>query len=177
MFSKAMKKNKAFTISVIGLSIILLVIGFFLWKSQSNSNIKVFNSFEDCAKAGYPIMESFPEQCRVPGGKTFTKQVSEQSNWQEETIEEIGLTLKHPKIQEDIERYHRLKTQVLYQEFIDGHLAEFNRIPQTSADKNEMTKSYLSHILQVGTAEERQEALSFIKTKFILSKRAITIQK
>jgi len=40
------------------------------------------------------------------------------------------------KIQEDIERYHRLKT-----------LAEFNRIPQTSADKNEMTKNYLLHIL------------------------------
>ena len=81
------------------------------------------------------------------------------------------------KIQEDIERYHRLKTQVLHQEFIDGLLAEFNRIPQTSADKNEMTKNYLLHILQIGTAEERQEALSFIKTKFILSKRAITIQK
>ncbi len=81
------------------------------------------------------------------------------------------------KIQEDIERYHRLKTQVLHQEFIDGHLGEFNRIPQTSADKNEMTKNYLLHILQIGTVEERQEALSFIKTKFILSKRVITIQK
>lgn len=81
------------------------------------------------------------------------------------------------KIQEDIERYHRLKTQVLHQEYIDGHLAEFNRIPQTSADKNEMTKNYLLHILQIGTAEERQEALSFIKTKFILSKRTIIIQK
>lgn len=81
------------------------------------------------------------------------------------------------KIQEDIERYHRLKTQVLHQEFIDGHLAEFNRIPQTADDKNEMTKNYLLHILQVGTAEERQEALSFIKTKFILSKRTIKIKK
>jgi gamma-glutamyl phosphate reductase len=81
------------------------------------------------------------------------------------------------KIQKDIERYHRLKTQVLHQEFIDGHLAEFNRVPQTSADKNEMTKNYLLHILQIGTVEERQEALSFIKTKFILSKRTITIQK
>ena len=43
--------------------------------------------------------------------------------------------------------------------------------------KNEMTKNYLLHILQVGTAEERQEALSFIKTEFILSKKTITIQK
>lgn len=97
MFSKTMAKNKAFVIPAIGLSIILLVIGFFLWKSQNNSNIRAINSFEDCAKAGYPIMESFPEQCRVPGGKTFTKQVSEQSNWQEERIEEIGLIFKHPK--------------------------------------------------------------------------------
>lgn len=97
MFSKTMTKNKAFVVPAIGLLVILLVIGIFLWKSQSNSNIKAINSFEDCAKAGYPIMESFPEQCRVPGGKTFTKQVTEQSNWQKETIEEIGLTFKHPK--------------------------------------------------------------------------------
>jgi hypothetical protein len=81
------------------------------------------------------------------------------------------------KIQEDIERYNRLKTQVLHQEFIDGHLGEFNRIPQTSADKNEMAKNYLLHILHVGTIEERQEALSFIKTKFILSKKTIKLIK
>jgi hypothetical protein len=81
------------------------------------------------------------------------------------------------KIQEDIERYHRLKSQVLHQEYIDGHLGEFERIPKTSADKSEMTKNYLLHILQVGTAEERQEALTFIKTKFILTNKTIVIQK
>jgi hypothetical protein len=81
------------------------------------------------------------------------------------------------KIQEDIERYHRLKSQVLHQEFLDGHLGEYDRIPKSTADKNEMTKNYLLHILQVGTAEERQEALSFIKTKFILTNKTIIIQK
>lgn len=81
------------------------------------------------------------------------------------------------KIHEDIDRYHRLKTQVLHQEYMDGYLAEQNRIPENAADKNEMTKNYLLHILKIGTAEERQEALSFIKTKFILSKREIIIQK
>jgi hypothetical protein len=30
------------------------------------------NSFEDCVKAGYPIMESYPPQCRTPDGRTFT---------------------------------------------------------------------------------------------------------
>lgn len=32
------------------------------------------DSFEDCAAAGYPIMDSYPEQCAVPGGPSFTKQ-------------------------------------------------------------------------------------------------------
>jgi hypothetical protein len=86
----------------------------------------------------------------------------------------LGITRK---IQEDIERYHRLKTQVLHQEFIDGYLAEFNRIPESGNDKNEMMKNYLLHILQIGTAEERLEVLSFIKTKFILSQREIIIEK
>lgn len=31
------------------------------------------NSFEDCAAAGYPIMESFPEQCRTPDGRLFVR--------------------------------------------------------------------------------------------------------
>ncbi len=81
------------------------------------------------------------------------------------------------KIHSDIERYHRLKTQVLHQEFIDGYLAEFNRIPESGNDKNLMMKNYLLHILKIGTAEERVEVLSFIKTKFILSQREIIIEK
>ena len=33
------------------------------------------NSFDECAAAGYPIMESYPRQCAVPGGGTFTEKV------------------------------------------------------------------------------------------------------
>jgi len=80
------------------------------------------------------------------------------------------------KIQEDIDRYHRLKTQVLNQEYLDGHLSEFEIIPQKIMDKNEMTKNYLLHILQIGTSEERQEAISFIKTKFILANKTISLK-
>lgn len=28
-------------------------------------------SFEECTAAGYPVMESYPRQCKVPGGQTF----------------------------------------------------------------------------------------------------------
>lgn len=29
------------------------------------------NSFEECVAAGNPVMESYPERCRTPDGKTF----------------------------------------------------------------------------------------------------------
>lgn len=39
---------------------------------------KIIASFADCAGAGYPIMESYPEQCTTPDGKHFVneKQIS-----------------------------------------------------------------------------------------------------
>lgn len=60
-------------------------------------NISQITSFEECAKAGYPIMESYPEQCRTPSGETFTRQLSAESNLQTQTVEEVGLTFKYPK--------------------------------------------------------------------------------
>lgn len=33
------------------------------------------NSFEDCVEAGYPVMESYPPQCRTAGGKHFTQEL------------------------------------------------------------------------------------------------------
>jgi hypothetical protein len=33
------------------------------------------NSFEDCVQAGYPVMESYPRQCRTADGKHFVEQV------------------------------------------------------------------------------------------------------
>ena len=32
-------------------------------------------SFEDCAAAGYPVMESYPEQCRTPDGILFVREL------------------------------------------------------------------------------------------------------
>lgn len=33
------------------------------------------DSFEECARAGYPIMESYPRQCRTPDGNSFTESI------------------------------------------------------------------------------------------------------
>ena len=32
---------------------------------------ELIESFEDCVNAGLPVMESYPRQCRIPGGETF----------------------------------------------------------------------------------------------------------
>jgi hypothetical protein len=37
--------------------------------------MKVLRSFEECVAAGYPVMESYPRQCRVPGGLAFVETV------------------------------------------------------------------------------------------------------
>lgn len=33
------------------------------------------DSFEDCVRAGYPVAESYPEQCFTPDGRSFTRQI------------------------------------------------------------------------------------------------------
>jgi len=37
---------------------------------------KGISSFDECARAGYPIMEFFPRQCRAPDGRIFVEQVA-----------------------------------------------------------------------------------------------------
>jgi len=88
-----MSKN----IKIIAVFVALLIVGVILWKYQGVTKKQNINSFEECSQAGFPIMESFPEQCRTPDGKTFTRQVPAQFNLQQEAISEIGLSLQHPK--------------------------------------------------------------------------------
>lgn len=35
--------------------------------------ISKISDFESCARAGYPIMESYPRQCGLPDGRFFTE--------------------------------------------------------------------------------------------------------
>lgn len=40
---------------------------------------QAITSFEECANAGYPVMEMYPPSCRTPQGQTFTQQVPSSS--------------------------------------------------------------------------------------------------
>ncbi len=45
-------------------------------KEIPDANANKINTFEECVAAGYPIMESYPEQCATPDGVTFVKETA-----------------------------------------------------------------------------------------------------
>lgn len=65
-----MDKNKTIKILagvvIAAFLVIIVVILYF-------RNGGTIDNFEKCAAAGYPILDSYPEQCRTPEGKSFTK--------------------------------------------------------------------------------------------------------
>jgi hypothetical protein len=58
--------------------IILLIAAFgVVWKlSKKDLPQPVITNFEECAQAGYPILEIYPEQCRTPDGRLFTRSMN-----------------------------------------------------------------------------------------------------
>lgn len=48
--------------------------------SVENNKINIISSFEECQAAGYPIMESYPEQCKTPDGLNFIRKISSSEN-------------------------------------------------------------------------------------------------
>jgi len=75
----------------------------------------------------------------------------------------------------EIERFHSLRSQVLRQEYLDGNLNQFD-YPPDDPISHQMAKDYLLHVLKAGTSEERQQIMSAIKTKFVLSGKEIRIK-
>ncbi len=66
--------NKRIFFSLL-LVIVLGCIGFWLLRSPRQQQAPI-NTYADCAKAGYPVLESSPEVCTTPDGKTFTNNIS-----------------------------------------------------------------------------------------------------
>ena len=58
------------------LVLILTVVGFSVWKYKSfwMPSVSVSN-FEECIAQGYPVLESYPRQCKTPDGKTFVEDI------------------------------------------------------------------------------------------------------
>lgn len=67
-----MKTNKAALAALGSVAALLIVAGFGVRHSRSQSLSRIA-SYDACAAAGYPILETYPEQCRLPDGRSFTR--------------------------------------------------------------------------------------------------------
>lgn len=69
--------------NIIAIAILIVLVALLLVFIQTPPSVPEINSFEDCVKAGYPVMESYPPQCAVPGGSTFTEDSCQdkEGNW------------------------------------------------------------------------------------------------
>src|SRR3989344_764356 len=67
-----MKNRELVFILGVVLIILLAIIGYVFITNFSPSTV---TNFESCAAAGYPVMESYPRQCRTASGKTFVETI------------------------------------------------------------------------------------------------------
>ncbi|MFH0928088.1 MAG: GerMN domain-containing protein [bacterium] len=56
--------------------VVILVVGYFGARWYFSNQSDKITDFASCAAAGYPIMESYPRQCRAPSGVTYREDVS-----------------------------------------------------------------------------------------------------
>ena len=69
--------------TLIAIAIVLSIIGALLLafaQNRQQGQLLSITNFDECAAAGYPIMESYPEQCRTPDGRTFVNERQTTSN-------------------------------------------------------------------------------------------------
>jgi hypothetical protein len=69
--------------NIIIIIIVLIVAGMTWWlygqSHQNKDGIMAVNSYEDCIAAGYPVMDSYPEQCQTPEGETFVRDIGNEN--------------------------------------------------------------------------------------------------
>ena len=74
-----MKKITILYVALIGFGLAFFA-GMFLLKEEVVSPTVEIKSFEDCALAGFPIMESYPRQCRTDVGDLFVEDIGDELN-------------------------------------------------------------------------------------------------
>ena len=71
-----LKNYKVVAVAVGVIIIIGAAYGMSVWR-EKNQAARI-NDFESCSKAGYAIMETFPEQCRTADGRSFTRKLTDE---------------------------------------------------------------------------------------------------
>ena len=90
------------------MGVLIIAAGLLIYVSYSSNLHEIsvaISNYEECAAAGYPIMESYPEQCATPDGRTFTRIIEEKADLPQELLDYINekkndIVLERPQPQE-----------------------------------------------------------------------------
>ena len=72
--NEGQQSKKTNIVTLVGLAVVLaLIAGLLLSLSHIAKTQKMYSieTFTECKEAGYSIIETFPEQCSTPDGRTF----------------------------------------------------------------------------------------------------------
>lgn len=83
---------------LIYLVLVATALGGFLYmnKKYGGPNLEEIKSFEDCVNAGYPVMESYPRQCRVPDGRVYAEEITPPITYNNASEDYIRVELPFP---------------------------------------------------------------------------------
>ena len=88
-------KKQTIVSGVVVVLAVSVVIWFFFFRPQ-NIVAPTVLSFEDCVAAGYPVMESYPRQCRTPDGRTYAEELPPPISYTNATANNIVATTPGP---------------------------------------------------------------------------------
>lgn len=73
----------------IAVTVVILFVGVAVWgRIRHEQNVQnVISNFAECAAAGNPIMESYPEQCTTKDGRHFVNNIPQQESTEKEKID------------------------------------------------------------------------------------------
>lgn len=66
------------------LIVLLTFVGYLVLGFKNSQPEIVITNFEECVNAGYPIMESYPEQCKTPDGRSFVRDIGNELDYSNE---------------------------------------------------------------------------------------------
>lgn len=129
--------------------LVVLLIGSYLFFKQIQNEYAAIDTFQACVDAGYPVLESYPEQCKIPG-KVFTNttQVKEIDN--KEVVVTIPEKNMNPRnASYDIEGQHIT-------------LENGKWVPSNSASSSSLAITYLGNELRIDVNKDGQEDTLFV---------------
>jgi hypothetical protein len=90
--------NQKIAVSISVILVIITFIGTIIYTTVAMPTNKAIASYEECAAAGYPILDSYPEQCRAPGGKTYARKIDNADTKTTTTITGTTVCLPHKNV-------------------------------------------------------------------------------